>query len=185
MKSFYAAKDRNQWRTWLAENAASGKEIWLIYYKKNSRKPSISHEDAVKQAICFGWIDGLVKKLDTERTVRRFTPRKPDSRWSALNIRHAEELIRSGEMTPAGLAAFKPERKIEAQPRDFSLELEKIFRQNKAAWSMFRNFAPSYRRMTAGWVGSAKKVETQMTRLRQLMKFSAAGKKIDFMKTKN
>src|SRR6476646_4922256 len=104
MNSYYP-KNRNQWRNWLTKNAASGKEeVWLMYYKKDSRKSNISHEDAVKEAICFGWINGIVKKLDEERTVRRFSPRKPDSRWSALNIRRAQEIIRLGHMTPAGLA---------------------------------------------------------------------------------
>jgi uncharacterized protein YdeI (YjbR/CyaY-like superfamily) len=180
MKSFYA-KDPNQWRTWLAENAASGKEVWLIYYKKNSGKPSISHEDAVRQAICYGWIDGLIKRLDDERTVRRFSPRKPDSYWSGLNIKRAEDLIRSGEMTPAGLAVYKPERKTKSQPTALSNEIAKLFGKNKAAWENFQAFPPYYQRITAGWVESAKKPETRLKRLEQLIKHSAAGKKIDFM----
>ena len=183
MNSFYA-KNRDQWRNWLTKNAASEKEIWLIYYKKHSRKPSISHEEAVKQALCFGWIDGIVKKLDEERTIRRFSPRKPASRWSALNIRRAEELIHRGEMTPTGLAVYKPEQKIQPLPTNFSSELEKIFRKNKAAWDNFQNFPPYYQRITTGWVTSAKKLATQLNRLEQLIKFSAINKKIDFMKSK-
>jgi uncharacterized protein YdeI (YjbR/CyaY-like superfamily) len=180
MKSYYA-KNGNQWRDWLTKNAASGKEVWLIYYKKHSRKPSITHEEAVRQAICFGWIDGIVKKLDEERTLRRFSPRKPKSRWSALNIKRAKELISNREMTPAGLAVFKPEQKIETRPSDFSVPLVEIFRKNKIAWENYWNFSPSYRRMTAGWVGSAKKLETQMKRLQRLIEFSAVNRKIDFM----
>jgi uncharacterized protein YdeI (YjbR/CyaY-like superfamily) len=180
MNTLYA-KDRNQWRDWLTTNAASRKEIWLIYYKKDSRKSSIAHEDAVRQAICFGWIDGIVKKLDSERTVRRFTPRKPESYWSALNIKRAEELIRTGEMTPSGLLVFKPERKTEVQLSHFSSELKNIFRKSKAAWKNFQSFPPYYRRMTTGWVTSAKKPETQMQRLQQLIEFSAANRKINFM----
>jgi uncharacterized protein YdeI (YjbR/CyaY-like superfamily) len=103
MNNYYYAKNRNQWRIWLSNNAASGKEVWLRYYKKDSRKLGISHEDAVKEAICFGWIDGIVKKLDEEQTVRRFTPRKPDSRWSDLNIGRARELTQSGEITLFGV----------------------------------------------------------------------------------
>jgi uncharacterized protein YdeI (YjbR/CyaY-like superfamily) len=182
MNSYYA-KNRKQWRNWLTKSSANRKEIWLIYYKKDSRKLSISHEDAVKEAICFGWIDGIVKKLDEERTVRRFTPRKPESRWSALNIRRAKELIRLGKMTPAGLAAFIPEKTSKQQPNEFSTEISEIFRQNKAAWNNFQAFPPYYRRMTTGWVQSAKKPETQKSRLRQLIQFSEVNKKIDFMKT--
>lgn len=181
----YYAKNCSQWRNWLTKNAASRKEVWLICYKKDSRKSSISHEEAVKEAICFGWIDGVVKKLDQERTIRRFTPRRPGSRWSPLNIRRAEELIRSGEMTPAGMEAFHPERKTKEPPTQphFSREISEIFRQNKAAWKNFQAFPPYYRRMTTGWVQSAKKDETQMRRLDQLIRFSEANKKIDFMKS--
>ena len=182
MNGYYHAKNRDQWRNWLTKNAASEKEVWLMYYKKDSRKPSISHEEAVKEAICFGWIDGIVKKLDEERTVRRFSPRKPDSRWSALNIRRAKELIRLGHMTPAGLAVFHPERKTPQQPGEFSPEITKIFRKNKAAWKNYLAFPPYYRRMTTGWIRSAKKPEIQMGRLDQLIRFSQANKKIDFMK---
>src|SRR5882724_10624153 len=132
MNSFYA-KNRNQWRIWLTKNAARRKEVWLLYYKKHSRKPSISHEDAVKQAICFGWIDGIVKKLDEDRTVRRFSPRKPESLWSTLNISRAKELINNGEMTAPGLAVFKPERTRKALPGVFSTGLGRIFRKNKSA----------------------------------------------------
>ena len=154
-----------------------------MYYKKDSRKPSISHEEAVKEAICFGWIDGIVKKLDEERTVRRFSPRKPDSRWSGLNISRAKELIQSGHMTPAGLSAFHPERKIPEQPSQFSAEVSKILRQNKAAWQNYQAFPPYYRRMTAGWIESAKKPETKIKRLERLIRFAEANKKIDFMKS--
>ena len=186
MNNYYYAKNRNQWRIWLTNNAASEKEVWLIYYKKDSRKPSISHENAVKEAICFGWIDGIVKKFDEERTVRRFTPRRPESRWSPLNIMRAKELIRLGQMTTAGLEAFHPEGKTKQLPTDphFSQKISKIFRQNKAAWENFQAFPSYYRRMTTGWVQNAKKHETQIRRLEQLIRFSAANKKIDFMSSR-
>jgi uncharacterized protein YdeI (YjbR/CyaY-like superfamily) len=180
MNSFYA-KDRDQWRKWLADNASHEKEVWLIYYKKHSRKPSISHEDAVRQAICYGWIDGVIKRLDAERTLRKFTPRKPESLWSTLNIRRAEELIRSQEMTPAGLLVYKPERKRASQPVALSEETTKLFRQNKTAWRNFQAFPPYYRRVTAGWVESAKKPETRLKRIIRLIESSAANKKIEFM----
>ncbi len=157
------------------------KKSGLFITRNITENRGISHEDAVRQAICFGWIDGVIKRLDGERTVRRFSPRKPESRWSAINIKRAEELIRNGEMTPAGLAAYKPERKIKAQPRTFSSELNKLFSKNKAAWNNFKTFPPYYRRMTAGWVESASKPETRLKRLHQLIDFSAANKKIDFM----
>ncbi len=180
MKSYYA-KDCNQWLNWLTKHAAREKEVWLIYYKKHSRKPSITHEDAVRAAICYGWIDGVIRRLDAERTARRFSPRHPGSRWSALNIRRAQELIRSGEITPAGLAAFRPENKAATPPRRFSSKLSQIFKKNGTAWRNFQLFPAYYRRLSAGWVESAKKPETRMKRLQQLINFSAANQIIDFM----
>src|SRR5215475_8170966 len=110
MKTLYL-KTRNEWREWLAQNGHAEKEIWLIYYKKHSQKPRIAYEDAVGEALCFGWIDGLIKKLDEDRYAQKFTPRKPKSRWSALNIKRARKLIADGVMTPAGLKVFHPETK--------------------------------------------------------------------------
>src|SRR5579864_4930465 len=105
MKTFYA-KDRREWRSWLEKNASSSREIFLIYYKKGSGKPRIAYGDAVEEALCFGWIDGKVHKLDDHRYVQRFTPRRPASRWSLLNIKRAKKVIAAGQMTAAGLAVF-------------------------------------------------------------------------------
>jgi uncharacterized protein YdeI (YjbR/CyaY-like superfamily) len=180
MDSFHA-KNREQWRNWLAEHASRKKEVWLVCYRKHSRKPSISHEDAVRQALCYGWIDGVIKHLDPERTLRKFTPRKPESLWSALNIRRAEELIRSGEMTPSGLLVYNPARKRDPQPVSFSKETIKLFSRNKAAWRNFQAFPPYYRRVIAGWLESAKRPETKLKRLNRLIESSASNKRLDFM----
>ncbi len=101
MKTLYV-KDRKQWRSWLAKNGKRAREIWLIYPKKHSGKVRIPYDDAVEEALCFGWIDGMTGKLDAERYVQRFTPRRPTSRWSPINIRRARKLIAAGKMTTAG-----------------------------------------------------------------------------------
>ena len=174
-------KSRSEWRDWLSQNGAAEKEIWLIYYKKHSGKPRVAYEDAVEEALCFGWIDGTIKRLDEDRYAQKFTPRKPKSRWSALNIKRARKMISDGAMTPAGLKIFRPERKIEAKPTAFPKELEATFRRNREAWKNFEGFPPYYRRMTIQWVASAKKEETQQRRLKQLMTASARNKQIKFM----
>lgn len=133
-------KDRAQWRLWLEKNGAAAQEIFLVYYKKSSGKPRINYDDAVGEALCFGWIDGRVNKLDPDRFVQRFTPRKPNSRWSAINIARAEKLIGEGKMTLAGLAVFRPERKIEAHPTKLPSALQRQLEANKQAWKNFQLF---------------------------------------------
>src|SRR5260370_40191119 len=105
MKTTYA-KDRREWRTWLQKNHDKCEEIWLIYYKKNSGKLRVPYEDAVEEALCFGWIDGKIKKVDEACFAQRFTPRMPRSAWNKSNIQRAERLIAAGQMTPVALAAF-------------------------------------------------------------------------------
>src|SRR5580704_2753595 len=180
MKTLYV-KDRKQWRSWLANHGQRTKEIWLIYPKKHSGKVRIPYDDAVEEALCFGWIDGVTGKLDADRYVQRFTPRRPSSRWSPINIKRAEKLIAAGKMTAAGLEAFRPERETEAHPTELPKNLKAAFRSQAGAWENFQDFPPYYRRMTIAWVASAKKEETRMKRLGKLMTFSSQNKRIKFM----
>jgi uncharacterized protein YdeI (YjbR/CyaY-like superfamily) len=180
MKTLYV-KDRNQWRAWLAKHGQRSKEIWLIYPKKHSGKLRIPYDEAVEEAICFGWIDGRTGKLDADRYVQRFTPRRPSSRWSPINIRRARKVIASGEMTAAGMQAFRPERKTETHPTKLPSILQQAFRRNTSAWQNFRRFPPFYRRMTVAWVASAKKEETRLKRLEKLMEISSQNQRIKFM----
>ena len=180
MKTLYV-RDREQWRAWLEKNGSRAKEIWLIYPRKHSGKVRIPYDDAVEEALCFGWIDGKTGKLDADRYVQRFTPRRASSRWSAINIRRARKLIAAGKMTAAGMQAFRPERKIEAHPKELPKKLQEMFEKQKAAWENFETFPPYYRRMTVAWVASAKKEETRKSRLGKLMEFSAANRRIKFM----
>lgn len=182
MKTLYV-KDRDGWRKWLEKNGASASEIWLIYYKKDSGKPRISYDAAVEEALCFGWIDSTAKRLDVERYAQRFTPRKPASNWSASNIERVERLIRDGRMTGAGLKAFRPGQKRDASdlPKRLPKDIEGRFRAQKRAWENFNAFPPSYRRLTIGWVASAKKDETRLKRLSQLIETAKNSERIKFM----
>lgn len=177
------AKDRAAWRRWLAKNSARYEEIWLVFYKKASRKQTVSYDHAVEEALCFGWVDGMKKGLDEECYAFRFTPRKPKSAWSKSNIDRVERLIAEGKMMPAGLEAYNSNRRRDAQPMPTELPkaLEAQFRKQRAAWANYEKFPPGYRRMTAGWVASAKKDETRAKRLEKLIEYSARNERIEFM----
>ncbi len=177
------AKDRAEWRRWLAKNFARSDEIWLVFYKKASAKQTVSYDHAVEEALCFGWVDGMKKKLDEERYAFRFTPRKARSAWSKSNLQRVERLIADGRMTPAGLKAYNSDDRREVAPMPTALPqaLEEKFRQQPAAWANYQKFPPGYRRVTAGWVASAKKEETQIKRLEKLMEYSGRNQRIEFM----
>ncbi len=177
------AKDREEWRRWLAKNGARVQEIWLVFYKKGTGKPTVSYDDAVEEALCFGWVDGLKKKLDEECYAYRFTPRKPKSAWAKSNLERVARLIAEGKMTEAGLKAYNSgcQRVVGATPAELPKSLEEKFRKQRAAWSNYEKFPPGYRRMTAGWVASAKKEETQTKRLEKLIEYSARNERIEFM----
>jgi uncharacterized protein YdeI (YjbR/CyaY-like superfamily) len=182
MKTVYA-KDRRTWRAWLQKNHDKCDEIWLVYYKKDSGKPRVPYEDAVQEALCFGWIDGKIKKIDEARFAQRFTPRKVRSGWSKINIQRTELLIAEGKMTAAGLAAFTSAKRRETPklPTEMPKELEAKFRKASIAWKNFENFPPYYRRLMTGWVASAKKEETRLGRLQKLIEFSDRNERIKLM----
>jgi uncharacterized protein YdeI (YjbR/CyaY-like superfamily) len=180
MKTVHA-KDRREWRTWLAKNHDKCDEIWLVYYKKGSGKPRVPYEDAVEEALCFGWIDGKIKKIDEVCFAQRFTPRRPRSSWNETNIQRAERLIAAGKMTPAGLAAFNSKERAEPLVDEIPKNLEAKFRKQSTAWKNYQNFPPYYRRMTARWVADAKKEETRLGRLQKLIELSARNERIKFM----
>jgi len=184
LKTFYA-KDRKTWRRWLEKNHVKSTGIWLVYYKKASGKPRVSYNDAVEEALCFGWIDSTAKSLDDERYMQRFTPRKPKSGWSGINKERIEKIIASGLMTEAGLV------KIEAAKKDGSWnsldkiyapadqlmappDLEKALLRNKKAKTNFNNFPVFTRRQFLSWINSAKRPETRQTRIKQAVLMSAA-----------
>ncbi len=172
-------------RECLENNHEKAAELLIGFYKKASGKPSMTWPESVDQALCFGWIDGLRKRIDDIRYSIRFTPRKPGSIWSAVNIRRATELAKLGLMTPAGLRAF--EKRTEDQSRIYSYEnaprtfppaFEKKFRAVKKAWQYFNGQPPSYRRVAIYWILSAKREETRERRLSILIDDSAKGRRL-------
>jgi uncharacterized protein YdeI (YjbR/CyaY-like superfamily) len=177
------AKDRAEWRCWLAKNSARREEIWLAFYKKASGNQTVSYDHAVEEALCFGWVDGMKKKLDEECYAFRFTPRKAKSAWSKSNLQRVERLIAEGKMMPAGLKAYNSgyAREVSPMPVEMPKALEDKFRKQRVAWSNYEKFPPGYRRVTAGWVASAKKEETQMKRLEKLIEFSVRNERIEFL----
>ena len=172
-------------RAWLKEHYADTRELWVGYYKKGSGTQGITWPESVDQALCFGWIDGLRKSIDDERYMIRFTPRKPSSKWSAVNIKRAEELIELGLMEHEGRKAFfRRDAKRDAgysyerQAASFSADQARRFRANLRAWTFFQSQPPSYRRAAMGWVTSAKREATRERRLAALISDSEAGQRI-------
>ena len=173
-------------RRWLEKNHEKENELWVGYYRKDSGRKSITHSEAIDEALCFGWIDGIRKKVDEESYANRFTPRRPGSNWSAVNMARMDALIAEGRMTDAGLRAWEARKEertgvysFEQKSRpELGPELEKLFRKNRAAWTFFEKLPPSYRRAVTWWVISAKQEATRHRRLEKLIEASARGKRL-------
>jgi len=172
----FLAKDRNEWRNWLKDNYNTSKGVWLVYYKKNSQRSSVTYEEAVEEALCFGWIDSTVNSIDEERYMQLYTPRKINSIWSKLNKERVENLIRQGLMTDAGFS------KIEAAKKNGSwdllssiddliipIDLEKAFSQNETAYKNFNEFKNPIKKAILYWVISAKRPETRKKRIEKII----------------
>ena len=169
----FEAKDRKQWRSWLRKHHRSADEVWLVFYKKHTGKPGVSYPESVEEAICFGWIDGLKKRIDDERYAHRFTPRRRASRWSPANIEIARRMIAGNRMTRAGLEAFErrepyTEERLRALrapglqlPADLAMELKR----HRRAWANFEALAPGHRKRYVAWLLAARKPETRARRM--------------------
>ena len=175
-----------EFRDWLSKHHATSRELAVGFYKTNSRKSGMSYGEALDEALCFGWIDGVRKSIDGGRWLIRFSPRKPGSVWSLVNIHHARRLIKSGKMDAAGLAVFR--QHDPAKSRIYSYEVrrrplaaahEKLFRSNPRAWKFFRDQAPSYQQVARWWIVRATKEETRLKRLNMLIESSARGRRLD------
>jgi uncharacterized protein YdeI (YjbR/CyaY-like superfamily) len=171
-----------KFRQWLEKNHDRVNELLIGFHKKDSGKKSITYAEALDEALCFGWIDGVRKNLNETSYTIRFTPRKPKSIWSNVNVNHVERLKKAGRMAEPGLQAYElrdPKRTgiyaFENRPKEFSSEYEKKFRANKAAWEFFQTIPPSLRNTYIFWVMGAKKEETQRRRLELLIESSAKG----------
>jgi uncharacterized protein YdeI (YjbR/CyaY-like superfamily) len=177
---------REDWREWLERNHATEKEVWLIHYKKHAGKPSLSYEDAVEEALCFGWIDGLLRRLDGEKYVLRYTPRKSRSVWSESNRRRAERMIRQGRMMEAGLAKIRQAKasgewdnavSLNESVAELPADLEEALAASRTARENFGNMAPSYRKQYIWWITSAKRQDTRERRIRETVTRAELNKK--------
>jgi uncharacterized protein YdeI (YjbR/CyaY-like superfamily) len=178
---FFAAPA--DFRAWLEKHHATATELLVGFYKKGSRKPSITWPESVDEALCFGWIDGIRRSLDERSYTIRFTPRRPDSNWSAVNVKRAQELAKAGRMHSAGLKTFETRKQKKARYSyeerkavRLAEEYEQQFRANGKAWSFFQAQAPWYRRTASFWVMSAQREETRQSRLETLIQDSEGGR---------
>lgn len=175
-------KSQAEFRAWLEKNHDQVSELWVGLQRMGSSEKGLNYKQAVDEALCFGWIDGVRKSIDESRWTIRFTPRKPRSIWSAVNIKRAGELKALGLMRPAGLKQFegRDEKRaklysFENAPMEFDAALETQFKANKKAWEFFQSQAPYYQRVARFWVMSAKKEETRLRRLSILIEHSEKG----------
>ena len=181
-------KTRGDWRKWLEKNHSTSPGVWMIYYKKETGKRKFNMADAVEEALCFGWIDSIAQKLDDERTMQKFTPRKSKSIWSKINKQRIEKLIEQKLMTTAGMSKIEEAKKngswdtlnnsdLHAENNSLPDELRKAFGKSKKALENFQAFPPGYRKRFLFWIDSAKTPETKAARIKQTLLMAAANKK--------
>lgn len=178
-------KTPQEFRAWLKENHKTATEIVVGYYKKASGKPTMTWQESVDEALCFGWIDGIRRKYGEDSYGNRFTPRRPGSNWSAININRVDELTKLKRMQPAGLEAFA--RRTEVKSRVYTYEqtdipklepkLEKLFKANKKAWAFFQGLPPYYRKLETRWLNSSKQEETKLRRLNKVIAACESGRR--------
>jgi uncharacterized protein YdeI (YjbR/CyaY-like superfamily) len=173
-------RTREQWRQWLMKHHASSPGIWLVRHKQHTAVDSMSLEDLTCEALCFGWVDSLIKRLDDDRYAIKVTPRKPTSKWSEINRRRWNELKAAGLLAPAGLAAAPTANRYAAHPPIPKLPayIAKAIKTNVKAWEFFQQLAPTYRRDFVVWIHIAKRPETREKRIRESIVLLAAGKKL-------
>ncbi len=178
---------RSQWRRWLAENHDKEKDgIWLVFQRSETGRPSLEYEDSVEEALCFGWIDSIIKRTDDHTYCRKFTPRKDGSRWSDTNKKRVEKIIKEGRMTEFGLVkveAAKRSGRWETNPRlvvslDVPRDLSKALARNRTAKDFFGKLAPTYQKHFIGWIITAKRPETRAKRLKESLGLLERGEKL-------
>lgn len=176
--------NRKDWRAWLRKNHNKKKEIWLIYYKKHTNKPRIPYDDAVEEALCYGWVDSTAKRIDEERFMQRYTPRNKNSLWSEINKKRAEKMMKLRKMTKIGTEKIKIAKKngkwdnayTSKKKLDLPPDLKKALIKNKA-FENFNNLANTYQNMYISWVIDAKKKETRLRRIKIVVERSLINKK--------
>lgn len=182
-------KSAADFRAWLAAHYKHSPELWVGFHKKDSGKPSVTYPQALDEALCFGWIDGLRKNVNETSYTIRFTPRKARSNWSHVNIKRASELKKRGRMAPSGLEVFNGREKsrtysYETRPRKLTGTYDAKLKGDSKAWEFFRRQPPWYQRTATWWVMSARKEETRQRRLQTLIEDSAHGRRIGLVPAK-
>jgi uncharacterized protein YdeI (YjbR/CyaY-like superfamily) len=179
IKAFYAG-NRKEWRTWLTKNHKTEKSVWLIIFHKSSATPSVYYDEAVEEALCFGWIDSIAHKRNAESKYQFFAVRKPKSNWSKANRERVEKMMKAKQMKPAGQAMIDLAKKtgtwtalIEVQNSIIPPDLQKAFNKNKVAFKNFNAFAPSSKRIILEWILNARKAETRQKRIEQTVTLAA------------
>lgn len=181
-------KTRSDWRKWLEKNHAISPGVWMIYYKKETGRRKFDMAEAVEEALCFGWIDSVAQKIDDERSMQKFTPRKPKSVWSKINKQRIEKLIEQKLMTPPGFVKIEQAKEngswdilnssdLHTDNNSIPADLEKALSKNKKALANFLAFPPSYRKRFLFWIDSAKTPATKAGRIKQTLLMAAANKK--------
>ena len=173
-------RSRQKWRSWLQRNHTSSPGVWLTFHKDHTGVESLEYEDSVREALCFGWVDSLIKRIDDRRYARKFTPRKTASKWSDSNRKRWSELKASGLLAPAGLAGAPTENAYAPRPAIPALPeyIAKALKANPQAWSFFQELALSNRRHFVAWIHTAVRPETREKRIRKSIALLAAGKKL-------
>ena len=180
LKTFHA-RNCAEWREWLAAHHGSESEVWLIFDNQITRRPCVAYSDALDEALCFGWIDSLIKHVDDSCHARKFTPRQAGSKWSTVNRKRYAQLEASGRLQAAGKLRAPTDRSGDApRPDAASLPgyIREAFQADPAAWKFFESLAPSYRRLYLAWIDSAKQEATRSRRLQEAVALLAAGKKL-------
>jgi uncharacterized protein YdeI (YjbR/CyaY-like superfamily) len=177
-----------QWRAWLRKNHGAIREVWLVFYKKHTGKPGVTYGQAVEEALCWGWIDSIIKRLDDERYAQKFTPRANAAKWSASNILRARALILAGRMLKPGLAVISPDvlkiidsgKKPATRPKNLPVpaELAAALKADPAAGAFFDSLPPSHRRNYIGWISSGKRAETRAKRAEEAAGLLARGQRL-------
>jgi uncharacterized protein YdeI (YjbR/CyaY-like superfamily) len=171
---------RQEWRDWLADHHALSPGVWLTYYKEHAGVTSISYEDSVREALCFGWVDSLIKRLDDRRYARKFTPRKPTSKWSDSNRKRWAELRAAGLLGAAGLSAAPTDNRYAERPKipDLPVYIARPLKARPKAWAAFQAMPPSHRRQYVTWIHTAKRPETRERRIQESIAMLEGGKKL-------
>jgi uncharacterized protein YdeI (YjbR/CyaY-like superfamily) len=178
----FTTADRAEWRRWLEEHGSVEKEVWFVYYKRDSGKASLPYDDTVEEALCFGWIDSIIQKIDEEQYARKFNPRSNSQKWSASNLRRVQKLIAEGRMTEAGLRVIDPailtknpaelERVDDAEAFE---QVREMLRRHPYAWANFIKLPPSHQKRYLGWISSAKQQATREKRLLEAVSYLDKG----------